>query len=61
MKKIVSILIIGLLVLSGVGVLVQARDSINDCECNNGKRIGSYGKLFPMPFLIDRSIINDLS
>jgi len=61
MKKIVSIIIIGFLFASGVGVLVQAGDSIDDCECNHSQKIGSYEKLFPMPFLIDGSIINDLS
>jgi C1A family cysteine protease len=61
MKKIVSIVIIGFLLVSGAGVLVQARDSIDDCGCNDSQKIGSYGKLFPMPPLIDGSIISDLS
>jgi len=61
MKKIASIVIIGFLLASGAGVLVQARDLIDDCGCNNFKKIGSHEKLFQMPFLIDGSIINDLS
>ena len=35
--------------------------TIDDCGCNYGKIVGFYEKLFPMPFLIDVSIISDLS
>ena len=33
----------------------------DDCGCNDDQKIGSYGSLFPMPTLIDGSIISDLS
>jgi len=42
MKKIVLIVIIGFLLAGGLGVLVQARDSIDDCGCNNVQKIGFH-------------------
>jgi C1A family cysteine protease len=61
MKKIISILIIGFLLNSGAWFLVQARDSIDDCGCNDKQKIGYYEKLFPMLSDINGSIVSDLS
>ena len=45
MKKIMSIVIIGFLLVSGAGILVQARDSIYDCGCNDGLIISDLSEI----------------
>jgi len=51
MKKIVSIIIIGFLLVYGARVFVQARNSIDDCECNTNK------KSLILPYVSSNSMI----